>query len=546
MSAAPLLLLEVNTPKIWDWHYFQHIAALVHAHHFNGLIIHQQSLIADLAAPSPGCRPGDIRHLIHRRDHALLYLQKVSRYCDEHHLQLWLQGEATPDCSEQKAKFPEFFLADARADDASFTDWLFGHAIPELLQALPSVRGLRLSLSTPDMSNEAWKGVLNLLYQSVRRQGRQLVLRDYRDKTWPRHMLKTALEALPGDVRASVKATELDYRPGFANNPNLITLAGFTKWLEFDMWGIEYGWTLLPCYLLEEFHQRLQWFAGQEGAMPEAVTLRLNWEWIPELELTDSVNEINLYGLARQVRDPHSSPAALSRAWLQSHADRPLPLHLEALFSNLMSTSYEWSCKTPTLLGRVLQSHSQPPATFQQTLHLLHLDTRSANWAQAFQPLMPADDPELGQQQFQLIELERQQSLFLAGHMQTLARQLQSDSSLSPAFTRRLTDATTRALWYTRAYHAVTRAIVLRIWMRKYGAQSGMAQQFTDALQALRTVSRELDAWFAGEGQKHPWIFQNLLSPTRLNELARSLEQEAPDDVSMAATAAGVNRCGEA
>src|SRR5690606_22386705 len=140
----------------------------------------------------------------------------------------------------------------------------------------------------------------------------------------------------------------------------------FTKWLEFDMWGIEYGWTLLPCYLLEEFHQRLQWFAGQAGAMPEAVTLRLNWEWIPELELTDSVNEINLYGLARQVRDPHCSPAALSRAWLQSHADRPLPLHLEALFSNLLSTSYEWSCKTPTLLGRVLQSHSQPPATFQQ------------------------------------------------------------------------------------------------------------------------------------------------------------------------------------
>lgn len=278
--------------------------------------------------------------------------------------------------------------------------------------------------------------------------------------------------------------------------------------------------------------------------MPEAVTLRLNWEWIPDLELTDSLNEINLYGLARQVREPDSTPAALLRAWLQTHAVAPLPLHLETLFSNLLSASYEWSCKTPTLLGRVLQSHSQPPATFQQALHLLHLDTRSANWAQAFQPLMPADDPELGQQQFQLIELERQQSLFLAGHMQTLAQQLQSYNHLSPAFTRRLTDTTTRALWYTRAYSAVTRAIVLRIWIRKYGAQSGMARQFTDALQALRSISRELDVWFTGEGEKHPYIFRNLLSPARLNDLARSLEQEAPDDVSMAARALAVNQRG--
>ena len=541
MSAAPLLLLEVNSAKIWDWHYFLRIAALLKAHPFNGLIIHQQSLLADLVAPSPGCRTGEIRPLMHRRDNALLYLQKIGRYCDEHHLQLWLQGEAIPDCGELKTKFPEFFLTDPHGDDARFTDWLYGHALPDLLQALPSVRGLRLSLSSPDMRDEEWTASLNLLYQSVRRQGRQLILRDYRDKTWPRHMLKTALDALPADVRASVKATELDYRPGFANNPNLLTLADYPKWLEFDLWGIEYGWTLLPCYLLEEFHQRMQWIAGLEGAPPEAITLRLNWEWIPDLELTDSLNEINLFGLSRLVRDPHSTPALLRSAWLQNHASRPLPLHIDTQFSNLLAASYEWSCKTPTLLGRVLKSHSQPPWNFQQALHLLHLDTRSANWVQAFQPLMPADDPELGTQQFQLIELERQQTLFLAGHMQTLAQQLQAHDILSPALTRRITDATTRALWYTRAFSAVTQGIVLRIWIRKYGAQPGIQQQLDDALTRLRSLSRELEAWFAADGQHHPYTFQTLLNPARLSELARSLEEESPAGISMALTPDGVN-----
>lgn len=541
MSAAPLLLLEVNTAKIWDWPCFLRIAALLKAHSFNGLIIHQQTLLADLVAPSPGCRAGDIRPLIHRRDNALLYLQKIGRYCDEQHLQLWLQGEAVPECSELKAKFPEFFLADTRSDDARFTDWLFGQAIPDLLQALPSVRGLRLSLSSSEMSDNAWTGTLHQLYQSVRRQGRQLVLRDYRDKTWPRHMLKTALDALPADVCASIKATELDYRPGFANNPNLTTLAGYRKWLEFDLWGIEYGWTLLPCYLLEEFHQRLQWIGGLDDAPPEAITLRLNWEWIPDLELTESLNEINLFGLARLVRDPHSTPDLLAKVWLQKQSTQPLPLTVVTQFSNLLAASYEWSCKTPTLLGRVLQSHSQPPWNLQQALHLLHLDTRSANWVQAFQPLMPADDPDLGAQQFQLIELERQQTLFLAGHMQTLAQQLQAHSFLCPMLTQRIIDGTTRALWYTRVFSAVTRSIVLRIWLRKYGAQPGIQQQLTDALQALRHLSRELDAWFATDGQHHPYIFQTLLNPVRLLELARSLEEDLPDGISMALTPGGVN-----
>ncbi|ASG62774.1 hypothetical protein CEW81_04180 [Kluyvera genomosp. 3] len=59
-------------------------------------------------------------------------------YCQKHHLQLWLQGEATPDSQELKAKFPEFFLSENNHD--AFIQHFFQHTIPHILAALPAVR----------------------------------------------------------------------------------------------------------------------------------------------------------------------------------------------------------------------------------------------------------------------------------------------------------------------------------------------------------------------------------------------------------------------
>lgn len=85
-----------------------------------------------------------------------------------------------------------------------------------------------------------------------------------------------ALDVLPNDVRASVKATELNYRHGFANNPTLTRLSGSRKWVEFDLWGIECGWTLLPCCLLDELQERLHWASQTLGDELEAITARLS------------------------------------------------------------------------------------------------------------------------------------------------------------------------------------------------------------------------------------------------------------------------------
>ncbi|TCV98708.1 hypothetical protein [Biostraticola tofi] len=523
-SRQPLFLLEINTPHIADWSFFQNLTTFIKKYHFQGIIIHQQNLLAQLARASPRCRPSDITNLNLSRENTLLLLKKISDYCDEHNLQLWLQGEATPDCTEIRKKFPEFFLNDS--NKADFIYYFFQHSIADILERLPSVRGLRLSLSTEDVGARQWTEALAILYRNIRRLGRQLILRDYQDKTWPRQMLRTTLEALPADVRASVKTTELDYRPGFATNPNLLNITGNKKWLEIDLWGLDYGWTLLPCYLLDEFQQRLQWLNHEPDSAPEAITVRIDWEWLPQLSLRDSINEVNLYGLSRLIHEPDISPRQLLLDWLHLNGNGQLTHRTAQQIGDVIAASYEWSCITPNLLGRVLQSRSQPPANIEHALRLLHLDTRSANWTQSFQPLMPSDDPALGRQQCQLIELENQRSRFLADYMSTRSVKLLSSSGLTEQIIQNIGGSIIRAQKYTIIYYDFIQALTLKLLLRKYGQQHDTQLQLDEALALFAKHNHQLREWYATEGGHHPYSFQTLLNPERISELITSLHND--------------------
>ncbi|HGF0768119.1 TPA: hypothetical protein ACF7ZB_000386 [Kluyvera georgiana] len=522
-ATTPLLFMEINSPDIWRWSFVEYTVGQALRYEFQGIVIHQQSLLARLAPPSRCCKGSELINLTLAQEHAIIYLRRVGDYCQKHHLQLWLQGEATPDSQELKAKFPEFFLSENNHD--AFIQHFFQHTIPHILAALPTVRGLRLSLSTPDISNEHWKTSLKTLYQGIRQLGRLLILRDYQDKTWPRQMLRTALETLPDDVRASIKATELDYRPGFASNPNLLNIQSNRKWLELDLWGLEYGWTLLPCYLLEEIQQRLAWLNQHSGGAPEAITVRIDWEWMPDLTLNGSQNELNLFGLAPLIHEPEVNPRHIVHRWLQQQAPTA-PQHTLNALGDIVIASHEWSCKTPTLLGRVLQCHSRPPTDLEHTLHLLHLDTRGANWTQSFQPLMPSDDRELGVQQCQLIELENQRSRFLADYLYSRSLKLLPDSGLAEPTRRAIADGAIRALKYTHIYSAFTQALSLKLWLRKYGEQADIRMQLASALRDFRQQNNELEAWFSQHGDAHPSAFATLLNPQRIATLIASLDND--------------------
>ncbi|WP_025246276.1 hypothetical protein [Candidatus Sodalis pierantonius] len=81
---------------------------------------------------------------------------------------------------------------------------------------------------------------------------------------------------------------------------------------------------MLPCLLIDELQGRLSWAQSVAGNRLETITARLDWEWIHNSPLQDSINEGNLYGLARIASgETPVSAAQLLDEWLDSQGLRP-------------------------------------------------------------------------------------------------------------------------------------------------------------------------------------------------------------------------------
>ncbi|MEH2921341.1 hypothetical protein ACFFL1_10795 [Samsonia erythrinae] len=523
----PLRLLEVNTPLIWHWPHFLDVMDVISQYRFNGLIIHQQNMLALLARPSAFSQGPEIENLNHERESTLGYLQRISDYCQSKKIQLWIQGEAFPNDAKIRQKFPEFFLNDSTLSGNSqassqFLTRFYRETLDEAIAALPDISGVILSLQTPEYHPSQWQDSMKALHQCLRLRSKKLVLRDYTDNSWPRRQLQTTLNSLPNDVRASIKATALGYRPGFANNPDLADFKGYKKWVEFDLWGIDYGWTLLPCMLVDEIQGRLSWAHAVAGDELEAVSARISWEWLNNSSLLESINEINLFGLSHIACQAESrlNAGAIFQRWLAdkgaTHLNKP---QLDAV-QKLFFSSYDWMCKTPYFLGRLLHHHSQIPLSIENAMQLLHAETRSANWAQSFQPLFPTDDPEFGESQRQLIALECQQMQFFAQHLRRSAREIQGARFLPEPLASRLVASWEYAWRYTELFNHTKRLVAGHLFISNYGVTRAnremLAQSADDALHFVHVLQN----WLGQHRHAHPHFLPMLLTPERLAGLA--------------------------
>lgn len=519
MKRIPHQLMELNSTLIWHWPWFLQGVACAKQHGFTGIILHQQELLSLLATPSPLSQTLNIGNLIHQQNYAVQYLKRVDQYLQENNLSFWLQGEAAPTDDIIKLKFPEFSFEGKSSPD--FWPHFYATILTPLLATLPHLSGLILSLSTPAFQTEGWQNSLREVWSQLRGQGKKLILRDFIDNSWPRRQLSGLLATLPDDVRASVKATEMDYHPGFSNHPNIATLPRHKKWIEYDLWGIGYGWTILPCYLADEISGRLSWAISTTDNDIEAITSRVSWQWLPDSRVMDSANAINLHGLSAANQTTAGASASVFNEWAQQHSLRFRSRQDQQRLAELFHSSYHWMCKTPTLFGRRLHDQSQVPQSLAQAQQLLHMDTRSANWLQAYQPLMPPDDKSLGTEQRQLITLEKENACFLATHAVQTLRELTlritcPDSSLTV-----LMAAWRNAEIYSQMFSRVSAAVTDLMWCDRYGEPSAaLARTHQDCL--LRYADT-LAHWVEHPPEGSPLYLPLLLSPQRLTSFARSL-----------------------
>ena len=511
-------LMELNSTFIWHWPWLMQGVESAKQHGFTGIILHQQELFSLLATPSPLSQKLNVENLIHQQHYALHYLKRVNQYLAANNLSFWLQGEAAPADDIIKRKFPEFAFDDKSTPD--FWNHFYSTTLAPLLNELPHLSGIILSLTTPSFQTVEWQKSLRQVWRQLRGAGKKLILRDFIDDSWPRQQLSGVLATLPHDVRASIKATELDYHPGFANHPHIVTLPEHKKWIEYDLFGIGYGWTALPCWLADEISGRLSWAIGATDNSVEAITCRVSWQWLPDSRVMDSVNAINLLGLAAA----NQTQGHVFDDWVEQHGLRFRQPQDKTRLAALFHSSYDWLCKTPNLLGRRLHYQSQIPESLAQAQQLLHMDTRSANWLQAYQPLMPPDDRDLGGEQRQLIALEKQNACFLAANAVQTLRELLPRITCPDDSMETLLAAWRNADIYSQMFSRVTEVVTDVLWRDHYGDDALPARALEKHQQSLLGYADTLAAWVNNPPPGSPLFLPLLLRPQRLAAFAESLE----------------------
>lgn len=521
-TSIPLRLLEVNSSLIWHWPYLQSVIAVMVRDQFNGLVINQQNLLSLLVSPSIYCQHGRENLLRERQEH-LLYLQRLCRYCRASGIGVWLQGEALPRDGKIQEKHPEYALIENSHADEIFWKKFYQQDLFEALQQLPGIDGIIVNLPRHQPYKASWVTTIPYLYQTLRSLGKKMVLRDYMEDEAASWQLVNALQVLPPDVRVSIKAVAHGYRPGFVNNPLLTQLEGRVKWIEFDMWGLEYGWTLLPCYLLEEIQGRLSWVESMAGEHLEAITGRLSWEWISNSSLINSVNSVNLHGLAMFGREIFMSEKQAFHCWLTDMLEHKVGVAELNTFHQLYTCSYEWMRKTPYILGHVLHHYSQVPENYAQAVKQLQLHLRHSD-DYTMSVLFPMGDPDTGREQYQQLLLEKQRAIFLAQDSRNRLHQIIHSIAMSEEKRDLFKRVWERVPYYTEMFNGVARCVAMKMMLDRYGNQSGISLfELTKEINQLRLLAHRISEWLDKEEQQQPHYLAMLFDPARLLSLAESL-----------------------
>ena len=152
------------------------------------------------------------------------------------------------------------------------------------------------------------------------------------------------------------------------------------------------------------------------------------------------------------------------------------------------------------------------------------MDTRSANWMHAWQPLMPTDDPVLGKEQRERVTLEKEAACFLATRTVQNLRELMPRITCPDDTLEVLLAAWRSAEIYSQMFSRVAAAVTDALWLDHYGPQSLPAGSLQKHQQQLLRYADTLERWLVNPPVSGPLFLPLLLSPERLTRFARSLE----------------------
>ena len=377
----PFRAIETNEPMHWNGEWLDRVLAMMRSRGFNALVTHQNNLLDELThlddTDTEGV--GDLRRkIVYGR---VAWMRRLSSRLRSQSAKLYLEVKEPSFADYILAHYPETTEAGGVVNPLH-PAWeeIVSRKVLQVIQALPELGGLIVSLSSPEsrISPEGYArqrtdreydfGMwLNRMVEAIRHPiasaGMELIVRDF---TYGRERHDETIEILDqprNSVAAAVKITPRDYFPCFPDNVAARRLLNVPVVFEFEAFGENTGWGVVPNCRVTEFSERMR-FVEELGC--RGLMLRINWEGVLGWSAIDGISDVNIHALSQlSRRGGATDPVAIVEGWLSDRYGTAPDSDAAARLARLLLDSFD-CIKETYWHGNVFPRHSQIPLNWQQ------------------------------------------------------------------------------------------------------------------------------------------------------------------------------------
>jgi hypothetical protein len=315
---------EMHSSRMWDGASVRRVVDFMIEAGMNALVFHQVDIIDHLVAPEEyfgrasltGKWPAAaIFGLQHRQENNCAYINQVTEYVHSKKIKFFLEVKE-PRYPEQLLYVrPNLLGKEGQVCPTNPFWWEYLRTkVATLLDNIPDLDGIIESAGTMEnkvsftsssctcercrkTSFSEWNNdVISSIYEPLKAKGKQFIIRDFTYLPSVQEAMFDLVEKIPREVIICLKYAPHDFYPTFPNNPRIGAVGEHDQWVEFDAWGEFFGFGIFPCIILDDIKERLR-YAMEKGV--KGFICRTDWEAITEGWVLDSLNLINLYGLAK-------------------------------------------------------------------------------------------------------------------------------------------------------------------------------------------------------------------------------------------------------
>jgi hypothetical protein len=270
----------------------------------------------DLARPSP-----EVQALA-RGEHFRIIpgwksdLRRLGELATQQHLPYYLWVHEFDDV-------PRRFLKEGRVafDDPALFEYL-QRRYERLLDAMPGTAGFVLTLHESDLKvfrhgdiatradvPERIHKVARLLYDLLKKRGKQLIVRNFFYEPLEMEQWKAGIARLPDDVIVMSKDTAHEFHPFYPWDPLHGGVGKKRQIVEIDL-GVEKAWDWHGAYAQVDYLHRAAVRAHERGLYGMVGRARLMWD-----QPFSDMHEVNLYAFGKLGRAWDASTDSILRAW---------------------------------------------------------------------------------------------------------------------------------------------------------------------------------------------------------------------------------------